>query len=125
MSKRKQLKSYCPKCDHALAGSSIKALTIQVIGGNSSGKTAFVVEFHRQYMEDIKNSGIRSVTTAPEDDFGALERMYYSGKTEKSPSNEVHTYYILHSSKEVTVTVSSFMMSLMRLSLVSNMKKIR
>ena len=50
-------------------------------------------------MEAIKNAGIRTVTTAPEDDFGALERMYNSGKTEKSSSNEVHTYYIMHSSK--------------------------
>ena len=99
MSQRKRLKSYCPKCDHALAGSSIKALTVQVIGGNSSGKTAFIAAFQHQYVEAIQNSGIRSVTTAPEDDFGALERMYHSGKTEKSSSNEVHTYYILHSSK--------------------------
>jgi len=99
MSKRKRLKSYCPKCDHTLAGSSIKALTVQVVGGNSSGKTAFIAAFQHQYVEAIKNAGIRSVTTAPEDDFGTLERMYHSGKTEKSSSNEVHTYYILHSSK--------------------------
>ena len=99
MSKRKRLKSYCPKCNHPLAGSSIKALTVQIIGGNSSGKTAFIAAFQHQYVEAIKTAGIRSVITAPEDDFGALERMYHSGKTEKSSSNEVHTYYILHGSR--------------------------
>ena len=98
-SKRKNMKSYCPKCDYALAGSNIKALTVQVIGGNSSGKTAFIAAFQHQYVEAIENSGIRNVSTSPADDFKELERMYHSGRTTKSPSDEVRAYYILHGSK--------------------------
>lgn len=93
------MKSYCPKCDYALAGSNIKALTVQVIGGNSSGKTAFIAAFQHQYVEAIENSGIRNVSTSPADDFKELERMYHSGRTTKSPSDEVRAYYILHGSK--------------------------
>ena len=73
-SKRKNMKSYCPKCDYALAGSNIKALTVQVIGGNSSGKTAFIAAFQHQYVEAIENSGIRNVSTSPADDFKELEK---------------------------------------------------
>ena len=98
-SKRKDLKSYCPKCDYALAGSNIKALTVQVIGGNSSGKTAFIAAFQHQYVEAIENSGIRNVSTSPADAFKELEMMYHSGRTTKSPSDEVRAYYILHGSK--------------------------
>lgn len=98
-SKRKNMKSYCPKCDYALAGSNIKALTVQVIGGNSSEKTAFIAAFQHQYVEAIENSGIRNVSTSPADDFKELERMYHSGQTTKSPSDEVRAYYILHGSK--------------------------
>ena len=95
-SKRKELKSYCPKCDFALAGSNIKALTVQVIGGNSSGKTAFIAAFQHQYVEAIKNSGVRDVSTFPADDFNELEGMYHSGRT--ATSDEVRAYYILHGS---------------------------
>ena len=99
VSKRKELKSYCPKCDYALAGSNIKALTVQVIGGNSSGKTAFIAAFQHQYVEAVESSGIRNVSTSPTDDFKELERMYHSGRTVKSSSDEVRAYYILHGGK--------------------------
>lgn len=98
-SKRKDLKSYCPKCDHTLAGSNIKALTVQVIGGNSSGKTSFIAAFQHQYVEAVENSGIRNVLTSPEDDFEELEKIYHSGRTVKSPGDEVRTYHILHGNK--------------------------
>ena len=99
ISKRKWLKSHCPKCDHDLVGSSIKALTIQIVGGNSSGKTAFIAAFQHQYVEAIRSSGIRAVATAPEADFSELERMYCSGQMDGSFGDEVHAYHILHSSK--------------------------
>lgn len=98
-SKRKDLKSYCPKCDYALAGSNINALTVQVIGGNSSGKTSFIAAFQHQYVEAIENSGIRNVLTSPKDDFEELEKIYHSGRAVKSPGDEVRTYHILHGSK--------------------------
>lgn len=100
ISKRKNMKSYCPRCNQALAGSNIKALTIQVVGGNSSGKTAFIAAFQHQYISAIRKSGDHSVSTSPEDDFRALERMYHSGMTEKSSSDQVHAYYILHNSRD-------------------------
>jgi hypothetical protein len=99
LSKRKELKSYCPKCDYALAGSNIKALTVQVVGGNSSGKTAFIAAFQHQYVEAIQKSGVRDVSLSPEEDFRDLERMYQSGRTEKSATDEVRAYYILHGNK--------------------------
>lgn len=99
VSKRKNLRSYCPKCGEALAGSSIKAFTVQVVGGNSTGKTAFIAAFQHQYVGAIKRSGIRNVSTYPENDFAELDEMFRTGKTEKSPTNEVRTYYILHGNK--------------------------
>ena len=36
------MKSFCPKCDYLLASSNIKTLTVQVVGGNSSGKTTLL-----------------------------------------------------------------------------------
>lgn len=98
LSKRKKLKSYCPKCGHPLAGPNLKALTIQVVGGTSSGKTAYIAAFQHQYVETVQNLGVRKVSTSPEDDFRDLERMYRSGKTDM-PSPKVRTYYILHDSK--------------------------
>lgn len=98
-STRKELKSYCPKCNHALAGSNVKALTIQVIGADSSGKTAFIAAFHHQYVEATKSTGVSNILTFPEESFKELERMYVTGKTEKSPSDEVIAYSIIHRSK--------------------------
>lgn len=99
LSKRKQLKSFCPKCHYALAGASIRSLTIQIVGGNSSGKSAFISAFQHEYIAKAQNTGNRNLSTSPEEDFLALENMFHSGSTTKSPHNEVCAYYILHGNK--------------------------
>ena len=98
LTKRKKLNSYCPKCRHALASSNVRALTLQVVGGNSSGKTAFISAFQHQYIDSVWKSGNHSVSTSPEDEFQALEDMYNTGRTEASSHDKVHAYYILHNS---------------------------
>lgn len=99
ITKRKYLKSYCPNCDNILAGPNINSLTIQVIGGNSSGKTAFIAAFQHQYIGVNNKAGFRSVSFFPEYSFKELERIYSSGKTEKSPTDEVRAYFIIHGNK--------------------------
>ncbi|SCW45876.1 hypothetical protein SAMN02910456_01225 [Ruminococcaceae bacterium YRB3002] len=94
---RKKLKSYCPQCKHAMAGASIKALTIQIVGGNSSGKTSYIAAFQHQYIQSIKNSNVCDVFASPADEFRELEKIYSTGRTVSSPVDKVHAYYIVHS----------------------------
>ncbi len=96
LTKRKYLKSFCPKCGCELVTSSIKALTLQVVGGNSSGKTAFISAFQHQYIETINNKGIRDINCSPEDGFDALNRMYLYGYEGETDGNKVNSYYIYH-----------------------------
>lgn len=99
LSKRKMLKSYCPKCGHELAGSSVDALTIQIVGGNSSGKTAYIAAFQHCFLERAASLGVSSLTTSPQNDFLRLEKMYQSGQVEKSDGNTVQAFHILHNDK--------------------------
>lgn len=98
ISKRKKLTPYCPKCNKPLAASNIKSLTIQVIGGNSSGKTAFISSFQHLYLSTAKKNWSGIIKTSPEDEFNVLEDMFSRGYTTKSSGDEVRAYYIIHES---------------------------
>ena len=96
---RKKLKAFCPKCGNVLAGANVQSLNIQMIGGNSSGKTAFIAAFQHQYLEASKKTGVSTVTTFPIHSFMEFEKAYQTGKTEKSPSDKVCDYSIVNNSR--------------------------
>lgn len=96
LSRRKRLASYCPKCEEHLAASSVKSLTIQVVGGNSAGKTSFIAAFQHLYISTVEATGIREVSAFPADAFAMLEKMYETGCTDRSSGGEVRAYHILH-----------------------------
>lgn len=98
MSKRKKLASYCPNpsCNQLLAGANIKSLTVQIVGGNSSGKTAFIAAFQHLYRNMANTQYSGKIIVSPSDDFELLESYYREGRTEKSSTDTVHAYYILH-----------------------------
>lgn len=98
MSKRKKLVSYCPNsnCNHMLAGANIKSLTVQVVGGNSSGKTAYIAAFQHLYRNSSGARSVGEIKVSPAADFDLLESHYRTGRTGKSPTDTIHAYYILH-----------------------------
>ena len=96
MSKRKKLASYCPNCNQMLAGANIKSLTVQVVGGNSSGKTAYIAAFQHLYRNANSAQSAGKIKVSPSDDFDLLETHYRTGRTEKSSTDAVHAYYVLH-----------------------------
>lgn len=99
VSRRKHLSSYCPKCKYELAASNVKALSIQIVGGNSSGKTAYISAFQHMYLYSLQSSGNNNIITSPEDKFNELEMMFLNGMTKQSPTDEAQAYYFLHKKK--------------------------
>lgn len=101
LSGRKNIRSRCPSkdCMNLLIGANVRDFIIQIVGGNSSGKTAYLASFFHHYLnsEHIKNSG--KIKLLPEEDFENLEASFVGGATEKSPENIVNSYRILHEDK--------------------------
>lgn len=95
ISKRDKLSSVCPKCNTDLAASNAKQFSIQIIGGNSAGKTAFIAAFQHLYQANIGASSC-SVRGEPKDAFNDLEAMFNNGYTEPSPPTEVIPYTLVH-----------------------------
>ncbi|MCD7892217.1 MAG: hypothetical protein LUG60_00820 [Erysipelotrichaceae bacterium] len=50
---RSKLVAYCPNCDSALASDSTKSIIIQLTGGSSAGKTAFLSSFYHSYLKKL------------------------------------------------------------------------
>lgn len=97
LSKRDRLGSICPKCNQDLAASNAKEFSIQVIGGNSAGKTAFISAFQHMYQTSI-NMEKCAVHGEPVDAFDSIEAMFRNGCTEPSSPSEVIPYTLVHQS---------------------------
>lgn len=99
VSGRNHLRSFCPKCRFELASSNVKDLSIQIIGGNSSGKTAYIAAFQHLYLNSMYYSGTSDIYTSPPEKFNDLEMMFLNGWTKPSSIDEVQTYSFLHKKK--------------------------
>ncbi len=101
LSHRSKLVGVCPspKCEKDLAASNAKQFFIQIIGGNSSGKTAFSAAFQHQYLELAQGNGEYKISGEPKEVFDTLEGMYTNGVTEPSSPLEVNSYNYVHYSK--------------------------
>lgn len=97
LSKRDRLDPVCPKCDRNLAASNAREFSIQVIGGDSAGKTAFISAFQHIYREiiDMEKCVIHG---EPQDSFDSIETMFRDGCTIPSSPSEVIPYTLVHQS---------------------------
>lgn len=98
LSHRSKLVGVCPnpKCKMDLATVNAKQFFIQIIGGNSSGKTAFSAAFQHQYLSLSQGNDVYSVSGEPRETFETLEYMYRNGVTESSSASEIGTYNYVH-----------------------------
>lgn len=103
LSHRSKLAGVCPKCERDLATSNAKQFFIQIIGGNSSGKTAFSAAFQHQYLSFTQGKIKYRVSGEPQSDFEALEDMYNNGTTEPSSISEISTYNYAHMRRGIAI----------------------
>jgi len=96
---RSRMPAVCPTCKGSLVAANAKQFSIQLVGGNFSGKTAFLAAFQHLYLD--KTVGIKNLTVTgePFDYFNELEKMYRSGQTKPSSTTSVLTYSFLHKFK--------------------------
>lgn len=97
LSKRDRLDPICPKCDRDLAASNAKDFSIQVIGGDSAGKTAFISAFQHMYRDSI-NMDKCTLHGEPKEAFDSIEAMFRNGCAEPSSPSEVIPYTLVHQS---------------------------
>jgi len=91
---RSLLVSKCPSCSGELAAANAKHFSIAVIGGNNSGKTAFIAALSNLYETFIKHKHILSIEGKPDNYFSELNNLFHSGKT--AADDESRTYSIIH-----------------------------
>ena len=97
---RSRLSSVCPECEKPLAASDAREFTLQLIGGNASGKTAYLSAFQHTYRSINKNSDNVKLCPFPVEQFEDLEQMYLNGSTIKSSKNSIVTYSIVHNYRD-------------------------
>jgi len=97
---RSNLNSVCPVCNGDLVAANVKQFSIQLVGGNSSGKTAFLSAFQHLYLGKTINMNNLIISGEPQIDFEDLEKMYRTGMTEPSSATTGLTYSFLHKFKQ-------------------------
>lgn len=93
---RAKMNAACPKCGEELAAASYNPLTIQVIGGNKSGKTAYISAFQHVYLNSLSVDKQRKTKLFRDDDFDDLENQFQNGIPEPSSESIVNSYSIVH-----------------------------
>lgn len=78
MNGRGKLEARCPRCDSVLVSSSSRQIAIQLIGGNSAGKTVYLSSFYHQFFDKVHQSGklTAEIDEAFQPYFDELERWY-------------------------------------------------
>jgi len=97
---RSQIDAVCPVCEADLVAANVKQFSIQLVGGNTSGKTAFLASFQHLYLD--RTFGMKNLTVygKPQEYFDDLEAMYKDGQTQPSSATSVMTYSLLHKIKQ-------------------------
>lgn len=86
----------CPNCDELLGASNTKQFVIQIIGGNDTGKTAFLAAFQHIFMNAKTFLTQSSLYGYPQNVFDLLEHTYKNGVTESSSETEVGVAKIIY-----------------------------
>lgn len=94
---RSKYKAFCvnPSCSHQLGAANAKQFSIQLIGGNDTGKTAFLASFQHEFMDKKGSSGNTRVYGFSKENMDALEQMYMDGETVSSSPTEVGTLSLI------------------------------
>ncbi len=93
---RSRLDSVCPKCGRPLATAGAREFSLQLIGGNNSGKTAYLAAFQHIYRMWGGKGGRVEIRPFPEESFQELEHMYMGGYTLESSKTSARTYSMVH-----------------------------
>jgi GTPase SAR1 family protein len=93
---RSQLRAVCPKCDGALWTANAKHFSIQLIGGNASGKTAFLAAFQHIYIDQSLSMKNLSIYGEPLSEFEELEKMFQRGNTESTSPTTAPIFHLIH-----------------------------
>ena len=96
---RSQLEAFCPSCAHNLVASNAKQFPVQLIGGDSSGKTAFLSAFHHLYTNRKHSVKGLKIYGKPTERFEELSEMFKGGITSPSSQTEVIDYNFVHRMK--------------------------
>lgn len=99
LSGRSKLQAMCPKCNGSLAAANARQFSVELIGGNSSGKTAYLASFAHEYVMKSGATPGLNVFGRPISQFDELEGFYQSGQTIPSSSTTTFTYSFVHSLK--------------------------
>jgi len=91
---RSFLASKCPKCSGDLPAANPRHFSITVMGGNNSGKAAFLSAFLYLYKSVIRRKHFLTIEGKPDVYFNELNEMYHSGNP--SDNKESRTYSIIH-----------------------------
>jgi hypothetical protein len=93
---RSQLAAFCPACKGDLVAANAKQFSIQLVGGASAGKTAYLAAFQHLYIEHANTKDNLAVYGKPTELFHGLESMYMSGFSEATSGGTSQTYSIVH-----------------------------
>jgi len=91
---RSFLDSKCPSCSSELYAANPKHFSITVMGGNNSGKAAFLSSFIHLYKSVINHKRILTIEGKPDGYFKEMEEMFHSGIP--SDDDESRIYSIIH-----------------------------
>ena len=91
---RSRLASKCPACTGKLAAANAKHFSLVLIGGDNTGKTAFIAAFSNLYVALTKSKRTLTIEGKPDNYFNELNDMFSSGNT--ILDTESRTYSIIH-----------------------------
>jgi len=94
-SRRSRIDATCISCETDLVAANARQISIQLVGGNSSGKTAFLAAFQHLYLEGSFGIEKMSVYGKPQEYFDELESSFENGQTQ-STEPSVRTYSFIH-----------------------------
>lgn len=89
------LASVCPECEKPLAATGAREFTLQLIGGDTSGKSAFFASFQHLYRMTGNSNNVK-IEPFPKEEFDALEKMFMNGITSESSKASIVTYSMVH-----------------------------
>lgn len=93
---RSHLEAVCPSCEGDLVAANAEQFSIQLIGGASAGKTAFLAAFQHLYLEKANKRAGLTVDGEPENYFSELERMFQTGNSDATSGGNSQTYSFIH-----------------------------
>lgn len=93
---RSRLEALCPYCQTPLAASDAKQFGIQLVGGMSSGKTAFLTAYWHLYLEGLRGDSGLEYECFPQELFDMLESSFQRGTSDVTSERNANMYSVIH-----------------------------